>query len=159
MVARGDIVVHLAEIAGFDPATSVSSVIVVVPELAELRADFAAGLRAAYGKVPAAGVPRLLSLRRKAGTATGFSLVDPGGNWLRFYAAGSDGGETAEPRRTGLARVVDVAARQGDARGDEEQALRVLDAGLQRHPDADPDEIAEALAYRTELLTRLGWKG
>lgn len=154
VVSRGDMAVHLAEITGYDPATSVSSAIVVVPGLAELRDDFAAGLRAAYGRVPVAGVPRLLGLRRKAGTATGFSVVDIGGNWLRFYAAGED--EQAEPRSTGLTRVLEVAARQGDARGDEEQALLVLEAGLRRHPDAGAEEIAEVQAYRAELLLRLG---
>lgn len=154
VVGLGDMAVHLAEIAGFDPQTSVSSVVVVVPELADLHATFTAGLRAAYGKVPVAGVPRLLQLRRKAGTATGFSIVDPGGSWLRFYAAGAD--EEAEPASTGLARVLEVAARQGDARGDEAQALKVLEAGLLRHPDASPEEIAEVQAYRAELLLRLG---
>jgi hypothetical protein len=52
--------------------------------------------------------------------------------------------------------VIDVAARQGDARGDEAQAIAVLDAGLARHPDAPPVEVFEALLYRAELRTRTG---
>jgi hypothetical protein len=42
-----------------------------------------AGLRAAYGKLPVTGIPRITRPRRKQGAAGGFTVVDPGGNWLR----------------------------------------------------------------------------
>lgn len=153
VVALDDIQIHLTGIEGFDPTASYGSVIVTADELERLQEAFRAGLRAEFGRVPAAGIPRLLPLRRKAGTATGFSIVDAGGNWLRFYrtvAAEDDGG------RTGLARVIDVAARQGDARGEDRQAIAVLDAGLLRYPDAPPVERVEALLYRAELCHRIG---
>lgn len=155
VVSLDDIQVHLSGIDGFDPESSVSSVVVVVPYPGELRDRFAAGLKAELGRVPASGIPRLLRVRRKAGTASGFSVVDTGGNWLRFYRDG-DTEESAEDRRTGLGRVIDVAARQSDARGLEAEALRALDNGLARYPDADPDVLAEALAFRAELLDRVG---
>lgn len=53
-------------------------------------------------------------------------------------------------------RVLEVAARQGDAHGDDAWALEVLDRGLARHPDAGAQEQARALLYRIELLVRLG---
>lgn len=90
------------------------------------------------GNVPLKGVPRILPLRRKAGTATGFSVVDAGGNWLRFYRAPTENALEEEAPRTGLAGVIDVAARQGDARGDEVQAIAALVSGLARHADARP---------------------
>jgi len=142
---------HLSGIEGFDAATSYASVIITVPELEQLHASFKEGLRRGYGQVPINGIPRLLQPRRKAGTATGFSVVDVGGNWLRFYATGSSENEAS---RTGLGRVIDVAARQGDARGEEAQAIAVLDAGLQRYPQAPTVERDEALAYRAELEER-----
>jgi catechol 2,3-dioxygenase-like lactoylglutathione lyase family enzyme len=153
VVGRDDLTIHLAGIDGFDPANSYASVIVTVPDADATYAEWRDGLRRHYGRVPTVGIPRLLRLRRKAGTATGFTVVDVGGNWLRVYRAGAT---EDEPRREGLARVIDVAARQGDSRGDEVQALTVLDAGLQRHPDAAPEVLAEALDYRAELLRRLG---
>ncbi|MGD8166401.1 hypothetical protein ACEXOS_004175 [Herbiconiux sp. P16] len=52
--------------------------------------------------------------------------------------------------------MIDVAARQGDARGDDAQAIAVLDAGLIRYPDAPPIEVFEALLYRVELKVRTG---
>ena len=155
VVRREDVVVHLSGIAGFDPATSVSSVVVTVPDVAGWHSAFAAGLRQHYGRVPVAGVPRLLRIRRKQGTASGFSLVDTGGCWLRFYGSGSREDEPG-PRAVGLARVLEVAARQGDARGDDAAALAVLERGLERYPTAPAEDRAEALRYRAELLVRLG---
>lgn len=152
VVRREDLHLHFAAIAGFDPAGSYASVIVTVPDADGLYADWAAGLRAAYGRVPAAGIPRLLRPRRKQGTATGFSLVDPGGNWIRVYRAG----EPEETGGTGLERVVRQAARYGDAKGDDAGAAAILDRGLARHPEAPPADRAAALAYRAELAHRLG---
>ncbi|WP_090711874.1 hypothetical protein [Mycetocola miduiensis] len=52
--------------------------------------------------------------------------------------------------------MIDVAARQGDSRGDDAQAIAVLDAGLIRYPDAPPIDVFEALLYRAELKVRTG---
>lgn len=155
VVGYEDITLHLSAVAGFDPASSLGSVIVTVPDADGLYARFAAGLRAAYGRLPSSGIPRILRPRRKQGTATGFSVVDVGGNWLRVYRAGA-AEEDDDDRSAGLSRVVEVAARQGDARGDEAAALAILDRGLTRHANAPAGEQARARLYRAELLTRLG---
>ena len=156
VVQLDDIAIHLAAIDAFDPTTSYGSVIITVPEPGALHDSFQAGLRELYGRVPIKGIPRILPPRRKAGTATGFSVVDVGGNWLRFYREGVSEEESAKERRSGLGRVIDVAARQGDAHGDDAQAIKVLDAGLLRHPGAPPTEVFEALLYRAELKARIG---
>lgn len=157
VVELEDMGIHLAGIDGFDPAGSYASVIITVPDAEALYGRFADGLRAHLGRLPTAGIPRLLRPRRKQGTATGFTVVDVGGNWLRFYrAADAAAPEAPELRSTGLARAIEVAARQGDARGDDAQALQALDAGLTRYPDAAPVDRVRALAYRAELLHRLG---
>ncbi|UZN03323.1 hypothetical protein [Cellulomonas sp. S1-8] len=155
VVELDDIAIHLFTIDGFDPAASYGSTVITVAEPGERHDAFKAGLRERYGKVPIKGIPRLLPPRRKAGTATGFSVVDVGGNWLRFYRAGASEDDPTE-RRHGLGRVIDVAARQGDARGDEVQAIAVLDAGLIRFADAPPVEVFEARLYRAELSVRSG---
>ena len=56
---------------------------------------------------------------------------------------------------TGLARVIDNAARQGDARGDDGAALTVLENGLARFADAPSVDRVRALLYRAELAVRL----
>ena len=106
MVRREDLELHFAAVPGYDPEVALGSVIVTVPDADELHAAWAAGLRAHLGRVPVAGTPRLLRPRRKQGTATGFTLVDPGGNWIRVYRAGGPG----ETGGTGLQRVLRIAA-------------------------------------------------
>lgn len=156
VVALDDIQIHLAGIEGFDPSTSYGSAIITVLEPGDVHEDFRRGMKAALGRVPTKGIPRILPVRSKAGTATGFSVVDVGGNWLRFYRSTESEGDAHEEPRSGLGRVIDVAARQGDSRGDEEQAVKVLDSGLLRYPDAPAAERFEAVLYRAELLSRLG---
>jgi hypothetical protein len=49
-----------------------------------------------------------------------------------------------------------VAARLGDAHGDEALALKTLESGLARFPSADAAELARAHLYRAELALRTG---
>lgn len=142
---------HFAGVAGFDPEDSLASVIVVVPDTGTLYDEFAAGLRSEYGKVPRAGIPRITKPRRKQGTSAGFSVVDPGGNWLRITSGGPEE-ETGGP----FERVLLNAARQGDSHGDEAAAIAVLDAGLIRHADTSDAERVPVYVYLAELLVRTG---
>lgn len=155
VVARDDMAIHLCGIDGFDPAGSYASVIIAVPDPDALHASFVAGLREVYGTVPVAGIPRMVRPRKRWGTVYGFSVVDVGGNWLRFFKLG-DTEEDVEEEAPGLARQVDVAARLADARGDDAAALATLERGIAKHPDAPPIERVRALAYRADLLVRLG---
>jgi hypothetical protein len=138
-------------IAGFEPENSYASVVVIVPDTGILYDEFAAGLRAAYGKVPVKGIPRITRPRRKQGMSAGFTVVDPGGNWLRI-TSGDPGEDEAGP----FERVLRNAARQGDSHGDEAAAIAVLEAGLVRHAAATDAEKVPVLAYLAELLIRVG---
>ncbi len=153
VVQRDDLHLHLFGMPDFDPAQSYGNVIVVVPDPDALYQSFADGLRTAYGKIPVAGIPRLLRPRKKFGTVSGFSLVDVGGNWLRVSRAG-DTEEDQEPA-TGLAKIVLTAARLGDARGDDVKAMKTLESGLARYPDTPRLDYAKAMLYRAELAVRL----
>ncbi len=155
VVARDDIHIHLFGLEDFDPHGSLGNVIVAVPDPDSLYASFAAGLRAAYGKLPSAGIPRILRPRKRFGTVRGFSVVDPGGNWLRVSRLGDTEDEARKERTTGLARVIENAARQGDARGDDRAALDVLATGMARFADAPAADRVRALLYRAELAVRL----
>ncbi len=154
VVGRDDMHVHLAGIEGFVPEQSYASVIIVVPDPDALYASFASGLRAAYGKLPVAGVPRMVRPRKRWGTVYGFSVVDVGGNWLRFSRLG-DTEEEAEEAEPGLARQLDVAARLADARGDDAGAMATLRRAIERYPDAPAIDRARALLYRADLAVRL----
>lgn len=163
-VRRDDIELHLFGVPEFDPAQSMHSVIVLVPDTAALHAAFAAGLREAFGKVPVSGIPRMTRPRRMQGTRGGFMVVDPGGNWLRISRqrtesdADLDGGPQDRPAEEEgrLARVVAAAARQADSHGDEAAGIRMLETGLTRHAAAPPAQRVPALVYLAELHVRTG---
>jgi catechol 2,3-dioxygenase-like lactoylglutathione lyase family enzyme len=155
VVAREDLHIHLFGIDGFDPKESYGSVIVVVPDPDALYRDFAAGLREAHGKLPVAGIPRILRPRKKYGTVRGFSVVDPGGNWLRVSKLGESEEKHSAEKAEGLAQIVYVAARLGDAHGDEALALKTLESGLTRFGEtAERIDLARAYLYRAELAVR-----
>ncbi|SDG23632.1 hypothetical protein SAMN05216553_106318 [Lentzea fradiae] len=146
---REDINLHFYELDGHVPEQSHSTCVVIVEDTGPLFEAFAAGMRAVHGKVLVSGIPRMTRPRLRNDRYTGFSVIDPGGNWIRVNKA------TQEPEaRTPLARAMENAARQADARGDERQALKILEGALRR---AEPSpERDEAEAFRDELLERLG---
>jgi len=154
VVARGDLAIHLAGIEGFDPEQSYASVIIVVSDPDALYSSFAAGLRAAYGRLPVSGIPRMVRPRKRWGTVYGFSVVDVGGNWLRISRIG-DTEDSVDEAGPGLARAVEVAARLADAHGDDAGGLATLERALAKHSDAPRSERARALAYRADLAVRL----
>jgi catechol 2,3-dioxygenase-like lactoylglutathione lyase family enzyme len=156
VVAREDIHIHLFGMPDFDPAQSYGSVIVAVPDPDALYHAFADGLRKAYGKLPVAGIPRILRPRKRYGTVYGFSVVDVGGNWLRVSKLGDTEDEEADSEQVGLAKILDVAARLGDAHGDDAKALKTLESGLARYPDAPLVDRARSLLFRAELAVRVG---
>jgi hypothetical protein len=156
VVNREDLHIHLFGIPDFDPAQSYGSALVVVPDVDALYHAFAAGLRAVYGKLPTVGFPRITRPRKKFGTVRGFSVVDVGGNWLRISKLGDTEEDKAEKNESGLAKILNVAARLGDAGGYEAKALKTLESGLKKHPDAPVLDHARALLYHAELAVRLG---
>ena len=154
VVALEDIQIHLFGMDGFNPADSYGSVIITVPDPDGLYLDFASKLRGTYGKLPVAGIPRITRPRKKYGTVSGFSLVDPGGNWLRIYKLGDTKEKDSAKEIEGLAGFINVAARLGDAHGDDGLALRTLETGIKRFPEAPAFERVKANLYRAELAVR-----
>ena len=151
-ITRGGIDIHLFEIDGFVPENSYASILILTTDTEELFASFAEGLRTGLGRLPISGIPRITRPRKKQGTAGGFSIIDPGGNWLRVFRRGDS--ETSDTER-GLLRVVENAARQGDTHGDEATAIAVLEAGLTRYAEAATVERVPALVYLAELYLRI----
>lgn len=156
VVEREGIGIHLFGIDGFDPEASYGSVIIEVTDPDAMFQSFAAGLRSSYGKLPTAGIPRILRPRKRQGTVYGFTVVDLGGNWLRVSRLGDTEEDAAlEDTSTGLARVISNAARLGDAHGDEDAAIRLIGNGLVKYPDAPAIDRVRAMLYRVELACRI----
>lgn len=152
-VRREDINLHFFGMDDYDPAQSYSTCLVIVADTSELFEAFAAGMRSVHGKLLISGIPRMTRPRLRNDRYTGFTVVDPGGNWIRINKA------TQEPEaRTKLAKAMENAARLADAKGDEQQALRILEGALKRTDGSEP-ELQDAQAYRDELVERITGSG
>lgn len=151
---REDLNLQFFEIDGFDPAQSYGSCIVLTTDIAGLYGAFAAGMRAAYGKVLVSGTPRMTRprARKNVDGLGGFSVIDPGGNWIRVFHNPSAGAPSSAASVGRLEKALANAVVQADSRGDTGQAVRILDSALARtQPDDDPVALVEVLVYRAEL--------
>jgi catechol 2,3-dioxygenase-like lactoylglutathione lyase family enzyme len=124
-VQRGGLDLHFFGVAAVDPESSMGSAILQVADAGALFDEFAAGLRAWLGRLPLTGIPRITRPRRMQGTAGGFTVVDPGGNWLRVVA-GADAppaplsGSAPEARLPAAAEATDE--EQESASGEQDGA-------------------------------------
>ena len=90
--------------------------------------------------------------RRNVEGLAGFSVIDPGGNWIRIFPVAEPVSEPgAAAPETKLARALENAVVLADSHGDLAQAAKILDGALGRDPDAPIVDRVRALAYRVEL--------
>ncbi len=137
---------------GHLPEQSHSTCGVLVADTGEMFEAFAAGLRARYGKLPVAGYPRITRPRprKNAGGVSGFSLVDPAGNWIRFFAdRPAEPVAESSPLRESLLNAIVLA----DSKGDPEQAAKILRGAMRRADPSDP-AVSEAQEFLAELDER-----
>lgn len=173
---REDLQLHYFGLDQFRPEDSYSTCLVLVEDTGALFEAFAAGLRGRYGKVPLTGFPRITRPRprKNAGERSGFSLIDPSGNWIRIMRqepaihqetavhqeTARSPGVPAGPGRVG--RALADAVVLADSKGDVGQAAKILAGALARTAQdpagagaGDGTERIEALAFLTELYLRL----
>ena len=62
----------------------------------------------------------------------GFSVIDPGGNWIRVVQNAATAPTPAAAPTGRLAKALANAVVQGDSKGDVRQAVRILDSALAR---------------------------
>lgn len=156
---RDDIELHFAGIDGFDPAESYGNCVVMVPDTRAIFDDFAAGMRAEHGKLLVSGIPRTTRprARKNTGAHTGFMVVDPGGNCIRFFAQSVDAPDPATEELDRVGKALQTAVVLGDSKGDIAQAIRVLRPTLERHGETTSNAVRlEATTYLAELTSRLG---
>jgi len=158
---REGVELHYFGMDGFRPEDSYGSCLVLVEDTEPLFEAFAAGLRELFGKLPLTGFPRITRPRRRknAGNLSGFSLIDPSGNWIRVIHVAEPRLGTQESDAQGgkLAQTLANAVVMADSKGDVDQAAKILAGALSRdYPDTTMVERIEALAYIAELAVRLG---
>jgi hypothetical protein len=160
-VKREGIELHFFTLKGYEPKDSYSTCAVLVPDLAGLHLTFSDGLRSHFGKLPAAGMPRISKLNKaNSDGQLRFNIIDPGGNWVRFAQRGeqpAENDEAAPPKEgpTKLSRVVHAADWLVEAEGDFEKAAHMLDKALEHHESAPVVHRVQALVLRAALAISL----
>jgi hypothetical protein len=154
---REDLQLQFFGMPDFRPEDSYGSCVVLVSDTGALFEAFAAGMRQAHGKLLVSGIPRMTRPRKRknADNASGFTVVDPGGNWIRIFHDTSATNDSTDEPASQLAKAMHSAVVLGDSKGDNRQAARILDSALIRHRGSAPvTDVVEALAYRAELALR-----
>ncbi|RJT86997.1 VOC family protein [Cryobacterium melibiosiphilum] len=161
---REGIDLHYFGLPQFRAADSYGSCVILVDDTEPLFEVFAAGLRSRFGKLPQTGFPRITRPRRRAnaGNLSGFSLVDPSGNWIRVMAAPASGDVTAAADAAASAAALSPLARAlanaivlADSKGDVPQATKILRGALARAAADTPEaDRAAAAEFLTELDER-----
>lgn len=156
---REDFNLHFFGMTDFDPEQSYGSCLVYVPDSGALYQSFAEGMRAAHGKLLVSGIPRMTRPRKRKNSdnMSGFSVVDPGGNWIRiFQSPGAHDDSESGSSTSKLAQTLQNAIVLGESKGDHRQAARILDSALARRDEsASVVDRVEALVYRAELAIGL----
>jgi hypothetical protein len=160
---REDIQLHFFGIPDFKPEDSYGSCLVIVPDTGTLYQAFADGMREAHGKLLVSGIPRMTRPRKRknADNLSGFSVIDPGGNWIRIMAAtaeddGAEPADGADAAPSRLRAILQNAVVMGDSHGFDARAAKILDGALEREREtASATDLVEALSYRAELALRL----
>jgi hypothetical protein len=153
---REDLQLDFFGMPNFKPEDSYGTCVVIVPDTAALFEAFAAGMRQAHGKLLVSGIPRITRPRKRknADNHSGFTVIDPGGNWIRILAA-KPAPEEKEAASGKLTTTLHRAVVMGDSHGKHVRAAQILDAALERDKDTTTAaELLEALTYRAELALR-----
>jgi hypothetical protein len=150
IVQRGGIELQFFVLKALDPANSYSTCYVTTTDVDGLYEAFRSGIRAATGKVPLRGVPRIGALKDMSYGVRQFVMTDPGGNMIRI---GQPLDQPTEAPTDRLTRVLRTAILLGDSKQDPLAAARTLDRAL--NTEAPPATRYRALVFRADLAVRL----
>lgn len=161
IVARGGIELQFFVLKELDPTNSYSTCYVLVPDADALHEAFTSGLRAATGRVPSRGIPRIGPVRDTNYGVRQFIVVDPGGNYIRIGQPIDVTPPDTSEHGGRLERALVAAVRLADSKDDAPTAARTLDSALAAAdaPNADPSPVPvrfRALVLRADLCVRLG---
>ncbi len=153
VVRRGGIELHFFGMKRYEPSESYSTCIVGTDGIDGLYAAVRAGLKAAYGRIPTRGLPRIGALKDTSHGTRQFLLTDPGGNCLRIGQPISED-RRHRPTPVELLRLLvlraDVAGRLEDEAG---MAEALAGAAAVRLTDEERETVRDDLARLDELRT------
>lgn len=157
VVERGDVELQFFGMKKYDPTESFSGCYVLTGDVDGTHRAFRAGLKAAYGRIPTRGLPRIGPVRDMSYGVRQFLMTDPGGNTLRIGQpndARSDGHHQPPPKEP-YARALHLAVAFADSKQDLGAAVKLLDHALRDAGAADDDLRKEGASPTAVQLYRM----
>ncbi|GAA3789733.1 bleomycin resistance protein [Streptomyces phyllanthi] len=156
-VERGGIELQFFGMKHHEPEQSYSTCYVLTDDVDGLYAAFRAGLRAAYGKVPTRGLPRIGALRDTSHGMRQFLMTDPGGNCVRVGTPISEDQHHRPAPEGAFARALHHAANFAGSKDDPAGAAKIIDRVLRREGERPtPVQLLRLLVLRADAAGRLG---
>ncbi|MEU9609528.1 VOC family protein [Streptomyces sp. NPDC048057] len=156
VVERGDVELQFYGLKEYDPASSYSGCYVLTDDVDALHTAFRAGLKAAYGRIPSRGLPRIGPLKDMSYGVRQFLVTDPTGNSLRIGQQISEDQHHSPAPKERYARALHQAELYADSKEDLPGAARIIDRALER---ADGEGETEAGPTPVQLLRLLVLRG
>lgn len=152
VVRYEDFELHLFGLKRLEPEHNFTTCLVIVAEVEQLHAVYAARLSESLDRAPYRGLPRLSRMRPGQ---TRFTITDVAGNSVIFVKRGHADDEAASeykrPGQTPLQRAVALAERMRDFKNDDAGAARALDKVLERYAGDSSSAYRRAIEARIEL--------
>ncbi|WAL94556.1 bleomycin resistance protein [Streptomyces sp. Je 1-369] len=160
VVERGRIELQFFAMKEYDPQQSYSGCYVVTDDVETLHAAFRAGLKAAYGRIPTRGLPRIGPLKDMSYGMRQFLMTDPGGNTIRVgQQISEDQSMRPAPKET-FARALHMADLFADSKEDLPGAAKIIDRALGLTDESPtPEQELRLLVLRGDIARRLGDDG
>lgn len=160
VVRRGAVEFQFFGLKKYDPAGSMSTCYVLTTEVDALYEEFRAGLKAAYGRIPTRGLPRIGPLRDMSYGVRQFLMSDPGGNCIRVgQKTSEDQHHRPAPKET-FARALHNAVLFADSHEDPPGAAKIIDRVLALEDERPtPVQLFRLLVLRADVAGRLGEDG
>ncbi|MFF8617653.1 bleomycin resistance protein [Streptomyces sp. NPDC015350] len=157
VVRRGGIELHFFGMKQYDPAGSYSTCLVATEDVDGLHEEFRAGLKAAYGRVPVRGLPRIGPLKDMSYGVRQFLMTDPGGNCIRVVRRTSEDLHHRPAPAGTFARALHHASLLADSKEDLAGAARVIDRALGAEGEEPTRvQLLQLLVLRADVAGRLG---
>ncbi|WP_190120796.1 bleomycin resistance protein [Streptomyces inusitatus] len=157
VVERGEVELQFLGMKEYDPAESYSGCYITTERVDELHETFRAGLKAAYGKVPSRGLPRIGPLKDMSYGMRQFLMTDPTGTSVRVgQAISEDQSHRPAPKGT-FARALHLADLYADSKEDLPGAAKIIDRVLELTDERPtPVQLLRLLVLRGDIAQRLG---
>lgn len=157
VVERGAIELQFYGMKQYEPTESHSGCYVVTDDVEALHTAFRAGLKAAYGRIPTRGLPRIGPLKDMSYGVRQFLMTDPGGNSIRVGQPISDDFSMRPVPKETFARALHLADLFVDSKEDLPGAAKIIDKALDRTDEwPTPEQELRLLVLRGDVAQRLG---